>query len=237
MSRASAPPQELSEVKRLDLAEVILTLKASGVDDVKTFRWLEAPDARALERAETLLADLGAIDECHRRDHRARDGACWRFRSTRATRACCLAAQDYGCVRPVALIAALTQGRDLLARRQGSTADDGRDELFDGETESDFFVLMRAWRYAEQSGYQIDRCRRLGINAQAARQVGPLFEQFLRIAAEEGLDIGEKPMDRAAVQRCLLVAFPTISPNGSTPARSVASWFMAGAARWRARAW
>ena len=50
-------------MKRLDLAEVVLTLKASGVDDVKTFRWLEAPDARALERAETLLADLGAIDE------------------------------------------------------------------------------------------------------------------------------------------------------------------------------
>ena len=67
---------------------------------------------------------------------------------------------------------------------------------------------MRAWRYAEQSGYQMDRCRRLGINAQAARQVGPLFEQFLRIAAEEGLDISEKPMDRAAVQRCLLVGFP-----------------------------
>src|SRR4029450_3706408 len=55
--------QELSEVKRLDLAEVILTLKASGVTDVRTFRWLEAPDARALERAETLLTDLGAIDD------------------------------------------------------------------------------------------------------------------------------------------------------------------------------
>ena len=61
-------------------------------------------------------------------------------------------------------------------------------EVIDGETESDFFVLMRAWRHAEQSGYQMDRCRRLGVNAQAARQVGPLFEQFLRIAAEEGLD-------------------------------------------------
>src|SRR5574341_1821113 len=55
--------QELPEVKRLDLAEVILTLKASGVSDVKTFRWFEVPEGRALERAETLLADLGAIDD------------------------------------------------------------------------------------------------------------------------------------------------------------------------------
>ncbi len=112
--------QELSEVKRLDLAEVILTLKASGVDDVKTFRWLEAPDARALERAETLLADLGAIDES--------TGAITplgrrmlAFPAHPRYARMLLAAQDYGCVRPIALIAALTQGRDLLARRQTNT--------------------------------------------------------------------------------------------------------------------
>jgi ATP-dependent helicase HrpB len=201
-------PQELSEVKRLDLAEVILTLKASGVDDVKTFRWLEAPDARAIERAEILLADLGAIDESTGAIT-ALGRRMLAFPVHPRYARMLIGAQDYGCVRAVALIAALTQGRDLLARRQGGAQlDDGRDELFDGESESDFFVLMRAWRYAEQSGYQIDRCRRLGINAQAARQVAPLFEQFLRIAAEEELDISEKPMDRAAVQRCLLVAFP-----------------------------
>ena len=82
------PFQELAEVKRLDLSEVVLTLKASGVVDVKNFRWLEAPETRALARAETLLADLGAIDNRSRRDHRAWDGACWHSRPIRATRAC-----------------------------------------------------------------------------------------------------------------------------------------------------
>src|SRR6185437_8036935 len=53
--------QELPEVKRLDLAEVVLTLKASGIDDVENFRWLEPPDPRALARAEQLLVDLGAL--------------------------------------------------------------------------------------------------------------------------------------------------------------------------------
>jgi ATP-dependent helicase HrpB len=53
--------QDLPEVRRLDLAEVVLTLKASGVEDVEKFRWLEPPDARALERALTLLEDLGAL--------------------------------------------------------------------------------------------------------------------------------------------------------------------------------
>src|SRR5207237_2658089 len=40
--------QELPEVKRLDLAEVVLTLKGSGIDDVANFRWVEPPDPRGL---------------------------------------------------------------------------------------------------------------------------------------------------------------------------------------------
>jgi ATP-dependent helicase HrpB len=200
------PPQELSEVKRLDLSEVILTLKASDVNDVRAFRWLEAPDPRAVERAEMLLRDLEAID-----DTTGAITALGRrmlaFPVHPRYARMLLAAQDYGCVRPVALIAALTQGRDLFGRRQSAQANDARDDLFDNETESDFFVLMRAWRYAERNGYQVDRCRRVGVNAQAARQVGLLFEQFLRIAEAEGLDIREQPFTADAVRRCVLVGF------------------------------
>jgi ATP-dependent RNA helicase HrpB len=204
--QAGRPAQELSEVKRLDLSEVILTLKASRVNDVRSFHWLEAPDARALERAEMLLHDLGAIGDT--------TGAITplgqrmlAFPAHPRYARMLLAAHEYGCVRPVALIAALTQGRDLLMRRQGKQFEDASDDLFGAETESDFFVLMRAWHYAERSGYDVERCRRLGIHAQAARQVGLLFEQILRIAAAEGLDVSEKPFPRAAVQRCVLVGF------------------------------
>jgi ATP-dependent RNA helicase HrpB len=201
----SRPAQELSEVKRLDLSETILILKASGVNDVKAFRWLEAPDPRALERAEMLLTDLGAIDDTGAITVLGRRMLAFPVHPRYARML--LAAHDYGCVRPVALIAALTQGRDLLVRQQGKQIDDPRDDLFGAETESDFFVLMRAWRYAERNGYHIERCGRVGVHAQAARQVGPLFEQFLQIATAVGLGIGEKPAANAAVQRCLLVGF------------------------------
>ncbi len=200
------PAQELPEVKRLDLSEVVLTLKASGVSDVHSFRWLESPSRQSLERAELLLKDLGALEN--------RGSAITELgrrmvafplhpRYSRML----LAAQEYGCVRQVALIAALTQGRDLLVRRQGRQVEDARDDLFGGETQSDFFVLMRAWRYADRNGYNLDRCRRLGIHAQSARQVGPLFEQFLNIAKREGLDVSEKRAATDAIQRCVLLGF------------------------------
>src|SRR5262249_16222719 len=183
--------------------EVVLTLKASGVTDVKRFRWLEAPEARALERAELLLADLGAIN--------GTSGAITplgrrmlAFPAHPRYARMLLGAQEYGCVKTAALIAALTQGRDLLLRGQSNRTPDHEDD----DEQSDFFRLIRLWQKAQRNGFDIEGCRQIGVNAQAARQVAPLYEQFLRIAAEEGLEVREKPVDNAAVQRCLLVAFP-----------------------------
>ena len=208
-------PQELPEIRRLDLSEVVLTLKASGIDDIWNFPWLEKPDPKALERAETLLADLGAIAAD------AQSGAAGRrlFRITEVGRKMLrfpvhpryarmlLAAQERNCVRPVALMAALTQGRSFLLRGVPKEVERAREDVLGEEHESDFFLLMRAWRYAHQANYSIDACRRLGIHAQAARQVGPLFAQFLEIAEKEGLDISEQRVDGAAVRKCVLAGF------------------------------
>lgn len=198
--------QELPEVKRLDLAEVVLTLKAAGIDDIHAFPWLEKPELKSLERAETLLEDLGAlhgpaksITDVGRR--------MLRFPMHPRYARMFLAAQDYGCVRSVALMAALTQGRNFLLRGVDRRTEEAREELFGAESESDFFLLMRAWRYADKANYNMEACRRLGIHVQAVRQVGPLFEQFLEIAAAEKLDVSEKRIDGVAVRKCVLLGF------------------------------
>jgi ATP-dependent helicase HrpB len=118
-----------------------------------------------------------------------------------------LAAQDRGFVRTVALMAALTQGRNFLLRGVSKDVEQAREDTLGGEHESDFFLLMRAWRYADKANYSLEACRRLGIHAQGARAVGPLFEQFLAIAEKEGLDVGERRTDGAEVRKCVLAGF------------------------------
>jgi len=66
---------------------------------------------------------------------------------------------------------------------------------------------MRAWRFADRNGYDLGRCRKLGIHAQTARQVGPLYEQFIRIAKNEKLDVTDRPVTNEAIQKCVLVGF------------------------------
>jgi ATP-dependent helicase HrpB len=205
------PPHETPEIRRLDLSEVVLTLKAAGVEDLRKFRWLEKPDEIALTHAEELLQDLGAI---HRAGGDASPAAITplgrkmlAFPAHPRYARMLLAAQQYNCVHQACLVAALTQGRDLLIRNPGREADSAREDLLGEKATSDFWIAMRAWSYAVNNQFRLDACRKLGIHAVTARQVGPLFEQFLRIAKDEGLDTRPNEARDEALQKCILTAF------------------------------
>jgi ATP-dependent RNA helicase HrpB len=199
------PPQELPEIKRLDLAEVVLTLKAAGVGDLRTFRWLEKPDEISLTHAETLLTDLGALDHAGKITGIGRKMLAFPLHP-RYSRML-LAAQEYGCVHQACLVAALTQGRDLLLRHAGRETNLLREDLLGEKASSDFWILMRAWNYAAKNQFRLDACRKLGIHAVTARQVGPLLEQFLHIARDEGLDATPREVMDEALQKCILIGF------------------------------
>jgi ATP-dependent helicase HrpB len=219
------PQQELPEVKRLDLSEVVLTLKAAGVEDLRKFRWLESPEEHALSHAEELLTDLGALSKADQTPSASSDAtrpaAAGPHVSTitpigrkmlafplhpRYARML-LAAQDYGCVYQACLVAALTQGRDLLLRNVDKATASDREDLLGDKAGSDFWILMRAWTYASRNQYRVDACRRLGIHAVTARQVGPLFQQFLDIAKREGLEAAAREIQDEALHKCILIGF------------------------------
>ena len=199
------PVQELPEVKRLDLCEVVLTLKAAGVPDLRKFRWLEAPDEQSLAHAEELLTDLGALDKNNSITPVGRKMLAFPLHPRYARML--LAAQEYGCVYQAALVAALTQGRDLLLRNMDRETHSLREDLLGEKASSDFWILMRAWIYAVKNDFRVDACRKLGIHAVTARQVGPLLEQFLRIAGREGLDVQRREVKDEALQKCVLTGF------------------------------
>src|SRR4030095_1702700 len=204
------PLRDVPEVKRLDLSEVVLTLKASGVQDLRTFRWLESPGDAALFDAEELLLDLGALERGS--DSQTRISPLGRrmlaFPVHPRYARMLLAAQDFGCVYHACLVAALTQGRDLMVRNVSKDIASLREDLFEtSDATSDFFVLMRAYEYGVKNHFRLDAIRSAGIHGVTARQVEPLHDQFLGIARQEGLDIRNAPVQYDALRRCLLIGF------------------------------
>lgn len=191
--------REAPEVLRLDLAEVCLTLKASGVSDLQGFRWIDAPDPRAVQRAEELLHDLGALDASGGVTSTGREMLKYPVHPRYARMF--VAARQLGCLRAAALIAALTQSRRILVRTDRKTEDERR-EIF-GMGRSDFFLHMRAFAWAERKGFSTRTCRELGIHAEASRQVHRLFRQFLEIAEADE----ESPATDDAIAKCILAGF------------------------------
>ena len=196
---------DLPEIKRVDPSEIILTLKALGVRDIAAYPWLEPPEPKALERALTLLQDLGALDHAGAPTPLGRRMLSFTVHPRYARML--IAAGERGAVKPVALIAAVAQGRPLLVRNAGKAAVEQRRDLLGDSGGSDLLVLMRAWNYARQNRFDLDRCRRLGIHAGAARQVGPLWDHFLRIAEAQQLPIESSPPEDAEIAKCVLTGF------------------------------
>jgi ATP-dependent helicase HrpB len=203
--QAERPAHELPEIQRLELAEAVLMLKAADVTDLRQFPWLDPPLERSLAQAEALLSDLGALDRNGAITSLGRRMLSFPLHPRYARML--LAAQDFGCVHDAAVFAALTQGRDLFTRRADKQVAELRDDLFGQEQASDFWVLRRAWSYASEHAYRLDACRRAGIHALTARQVGPLLDHFLRIAQQEGLDTRPAHVSDQALQKCILTGF------------------------------
>ncbi len=198
------PERETAEILRLDLSETVLSLKMAGIWDLDAFPWYERPDPRALQRAVTLLHDLGALDASEALTPMGRRMAEFPMHPRYARMF--LAADELGCVSSVSMIAALAQGRNILLPLRDKRQEEER-EAFLGDTESDFFHLLRAWGMARKQEYQQGICRKWGIHAQAARQAEQVGRQFLKIASSQGLDTTERPLDEIAVRQCLLLAF------------------------------
>lgn len=197
---------ELPEVKRLDLAEVALSLKAAGVTDLENFRWLERPELPALLRAEELLRDLGAVESSGGVTAIGRQMLAFPVHPRYAR--LLLEAEKLGCVKAACLLAALTQGRGLLLKSTSREMDRRRDDLLRDGAESDVLVQLRAFTFSSKTNFDPGRCRSLGVHAQSARQAAQLAEKFVDIAHAEGLKLTDDPPPTHALEKCMLAAFP-----------------------------
>ena len=188
------PDQTDAEIKRLDLAEAVLRLKALGVMDVRAFPWLDQPDEGALARALVLLADLDALGPDGALTDMGRQMAV--FPAHPRVGRMLVAAGQYGCVARAVLWAAIIGERDILSRplrpahREPGT--------------SDLAVHEQAFAMAQRVDFDARFCAEAGLVASACRDVAQAAEA-LRSACED-VD-AQKTGDEAALAKSVLTGF------------------------------
>lgn len=197
-------PFETPEVRRLDLAETILLLRAAGVEKPAAFRWLDAPLPESLARAEKLLHDLGATHPDGSLTEVGREMAALPLEPRFAR--LLMAGREFGCVAEAAFIAAAVQGEGIFSTKKGPIG--RKDFIMKGE-DSDFAAEWRAFESAEAMNFDPKRTAPLGIHGRGAREVAQGFQRLEQIAMRAGwpwqaIDFSK---NREAVGHAMLAAF------------------------------
>ncbi|MBN1404468.1 MAG: ATP-dependent RNA helicase HrpA [Opitutales bacterium] len=132
------------EIRRANLAAVILRMKAARLGEVESFPFIDPPQERAIRAGYELLQDLGALDEGHNLTGLGRRLA--RLPVDPTVARMLLEAVKEGCLKEVLVIAAGLSIQDPRERPQEARdAADLMHKRFDDQR-SDFLALLNIWK-------------------------------------------------------------------------------------------
>jgi ATP-dependent RNA helicase HrpB len=186
------PDHDTAEVHRADLAETALELHAAGVADLNSFNWFEPPPQSAIEAAESLLAQLGAIDA--RGEVTAVGRRMLRFPLHPRQSRMLVEAQSRGVGEKAYGIAALIGERDIIASG-----------LFKNERErkagqvgpSDLLHRMDLFEEAAAANFAPSRLREMNLDVGAVMAVNRVKRQLMGTRAATPGRVGEQGSGRA----------------------------------------
>ncbi len=194
------PSHDAPEIKRLDLAETVLELRASGADPA-TFPWFDAPPPGAVIAADQLLHRLGAVDASARvtaLGHRMLRFPVHPRQARMIAEAESRGVADEGCV-----LAAIVGERDMRASARVRGLSGGHDaRAGDGSARSDLVELFEAFETAELDRFGAAVLRDLGLDAGAVLAVDRVRRQLSRMT-ERRRDVA-RPASAAAREEALL---------------------------------
>jgi ATP-dependent helicase HrpB len=192
-------PQELRsmlafsqpEILMSDLAPLALELAAWGVKDPRMLSWIDIPPMASWDTAMQLLTDLGAVDSA--RSITSAGRAMVRLPLHPRLSRLMTRAQELGCIRLGADLAAILTERDLFRQRTS-------DVKYDEPDVSERVEALWRWRSGEEP--------REGVDPAALRSVERTSKQLLRMMEDRPDVAVQVRVDHEMLSRLLLCAFP-----------------------------
>ncbi|KAJ2356935.1 ATP-dependent RNA helicase [Coemansia erecta] len=212
------PEDSVPEIKRCQLSMVVLQLKASGVDNVMKFDFMDRPSKRALKHAHLELYALEALD-----DHGAlTELGRWmsEFPLEPSYSKVIFASQKLGCTREVIDIVSLLSVDSLFYipadKREESNAAQMTFRSKDGDHLT-YLNLLRAYTKVRGDNAW---CQEHFVNRRNMRHVLDVRQQLDRLCGRLGVDTTRScGTDLDAVLKCFLSGFfhncALLQPDGS----------------------
>jgi ATP-dependent helicase HrpB len=191
------PLNDVPEIRRLDVTEALLSLKALGVKRLTEFNFFEPPAASALEAGEALLKRLGALDAAGAMTDIGKRLATLPVhpRLGRVLVEC----DALGFGTAGAWVAALLAERDIRAERRMRMGDKRAHDVVTGP--SDVLELLDRSQHAVEMGL-----RAANVDAQSFASVERVAKSLKRVVKTPGSVSSSEARD-TAVQQAVLAGF------------------------------
>ncbi|WP_111412426.1 ATP-dependent RNA helicase HrpA [Billgrantia lactosivorans] len=181
------------EIRRTNLASVILSMLSLGLGDIERFPFVDPPDSRFIKDGFRLLFELGAVDEGNRLTPMGRKLA--RLPIDPRLARMVLAGAEQGGLRDVLVVVsalAVQDPRDRPAEKRES-ADQAHRRWHDPD--SDFVALLNLWQgfeaaREELSGNRLRRwCKEHYLNYLRLREWHDTFRQLRQLLREMEIEV------------------------------------------------
>ena len=217
------------EIKRVNLASVVLQMRAFGLGDIERFPFLDPPEPKAVKDALTLLHELGALIDGKLT---AEGRAMARFPLDPRLSRMLIAAAKTGALHEVGIIAAALAVPDPRERPLNASAQADQAHAAFADKRSDFMAILNLWAWLEET--RQGKTRRAAtaalksafLNPARVREWREVHRQLLGVQRELGLRLNQKAADYASIHRALLHGALSLvarhDERGQLPGRSPA---------------
>jgi ATP-dependent helicase HrpA len=196
------------EIRRTNLAAVLLEMRALGIHDLDAFPFLDAPDRRRINDGYRLLRELGAIDADDTLTPVGRKLA--RFPVDPTIGRMILAGEELGCLAQVLVIASALSVADPRERPPDAEAAAAVAHQRYQDERSDFIGLLNLWDYAHEQtrGLRAGRlksfCRKRFLSLPRLREWQEVHRQLRGIVRHMGMRPRRHEASYSRIHRALL---------------------------------
>ncbi|MEE8059291.1 MAG: ATP-dependent RNA helicase HrpA [Pseudomonadales bacterium] len=196
------------EIKRTNLASVILQMLSMKMGDVDRFPFVDPPDHRMISDGFKLLEELGAVDSMRRLTDIGR--TLTRFQVDPRLARMMIAANKQGCLKEMlTIVSALSiqDPRERPADKQ-QTSDEKHRRFW--HQQSDFLTLVNVWEYYEGKRQELSQsqlrkmCQREFFSFLRMREWRDIHRQLRLVCRELGYKENTEPASYESVHRALL---------------------------------
>jgi ATP-dependent helicase HrpA len=215
------PEFTLPEIKRTNLASVILQMKLMGIDDPESFPFIENAESKTWRDGFSLLYELGALNKDNQLTELGKKIAKLPIDPKLAVM---IFSGEPHAVNEMLIIAALYSVRDPRERPHDKTEKADECHAKWNDKKSDFITYLNLWyglhkKQDELSNRQFkEYCFENFINFTAWLEWRNTYRQLKQLVQQAGLRVNKIPADYEQIHRALIPALLTNILNATTEA-------------------